>query len=196
MSRVTTHLQQLASLAARARVPLLLTMGGVGVGMAIFFSAQLLASPTNSSGVAAPVAGEASDHEPSGKGATNAGNGQKGATPWSNQAFVEAVMEYTAARLRLSPAQLADRLQAGEQIAEVAAHQGASAQDLHTIELDALQRGLAMLVNTQRLTQGEANGHLEHWRQRDPQQLNDDFTLGLGGVTVIPKGITPASPSP
>ncbi len=172
---------------------LLLTVFGiVVVGLMVFFAFRLFSSgqetPSSDQSVGATT--------PSGinKGANSTPPpppAEKGSSPWNNQEFVSTVMNHTAEKLGLSLDQLSEKVQSGMQIAEVAAQQGFSADQLHEIELEALQAGVDKLLSTDQITQDEADATMEHWRQRDPERLNGDFTYQLGGTPPRPANVTP-----
>lgn len=174
----------------RRRSPAFLLFLGAGilvVGLIAFLGLQLFAN------TGTPPPGITSNL-PGSSGGGKSTPTQKGSSPWNDQEFVTTVMNYAAGKLHLSLGDLTARVQAGMGFRDVASQQGFSAEQVHTLELDALQAGLNKLVSLNKLTRDQADNDKEHWQQRNPQLLDVDFTFALGGVPTIPKDLVTVTP--
>ena len=118
-----------------------------------------------------------------------------GAPPGKSQgggysaAFIATLKQRVAERLHLSVDQITAQVSSGKQIADVAAAQGVSAGQLHTIVLDAYQAAFGQAVTDGTYTQAQADRYMSGYRGRTLSALNDTVTELFGGA---PSG-TPAS---
>ncbi|EFH83355.1 hypothetical protein [Ktedonobacter racemifer] len=117
--------------------------------------------------------------------------GQKTSSPWSNQEFVSTVLGHLAEKFNLSLDQLSKQVQSGLQIEDVAAQHGISVDQLHTIEINALQTGIDKLTSTNQMSQDEASIMMHDFKNKTQQKLNGVFTYELGGTPPIPTNATP-----
>lgn len=90
--------------------------------------------------------------------------------PW------DTILQTTAAGLRLNTNQVASQLHAGKSIQDVAQTQGITLDQLHTLELHALQTGGTRWVQLHCSTQQEINDRLLPYDNMTVAQLNQVFT--------------------
>ena len=112
-----------------------------------------------------------------------------GAPPGKSQgggysaAFIATLKQRVAARLHLSVDQITAQVSSGKQIADVAAAQGVSAGQLHTIILDAYQDAFGQAVTDGTYTQAQADQYMSGYRGRTASALNGTITAMFGGGT-------------
>ena len=112
-----------------------------------------------------------------------------GAPPGKSQgggysaAFIATLKQRVAARLHLSVDQITAQVSSGKQIADVAAAQGVSAGQLHTIVLDAYQAAFGQAVTDGTYTQAQADQYMSGYRGRTASALNGTITAMFGGGT-------------
>ena len=112
-----------------------------------------------------------------------------GAPPGKSQgggysaAFIATLKQRVAERLHLSVDQITAQVSSGKQIADVAAAQGVSAGQLHTIVLDAYQAAFGQAVTDGTYTQAQADQYMSGYRGRTASALNGTITAMFGGGT-------------
>ena len=112
-----------------------------------------------------------------------------GAPPGKSQgggysaAFIATLKQRVAERLHLSVDQITAQVSSGKQIADVAAAQGVSAGQLHTIILDAYQAAFGQAVTDGTYTQAQADQYMSGYRGRTASALNGTITAMFGGGT-------------
>ena len=112
-----------------------------------------------------------------------------GAPPGKSQgggysaAFIATLKQRVAERLHLSVDQITAQVSSGKQIADVAAAQGVSAGQLHTIVLDAYQAAFGQAVTDGTYTQAQADQYMSGYRSRTASALNGTITAMFGGGT-------------
>ena len=112
-----------------------------------------------------------------------------GAPPGKSQgggysaAFIATLKQRVAERLHLSVDQITAQVSSGKQIADVAAAQGVSAGQLHTIVLDAYQAAFGQAVMDGTYTQAQADQYMSGYRGRTASALNGTITAMFGGGT-------------
>ncbi|GHO86975.1 hypothetical protein [Dictyobacter formicarum] len=169
---------------------LLLTLGSLFVvGLLLIFGFQFFSHMSDASSTGSNTSNNANSGKAKDMPTMNANT--KPDSPWLKPDFIATVSSTLATSLHLSAEQLTTKLQSNMQISDIAAQQGFSADQLHRFELDAMQAGLDKLVSTNQMTQEMADSAMQHFRERDPQQLNNDFTYSLGGT--ISKDNLPAT---
>ncbi|GHO72290.1 hypothetical protein KSD_00610 [Ktedonobacter sp. SOSP1-85] len=169
---------------------LLLTLGGLFVvGLLLIFGFRFFSHMSDASSTNTNTSNNANNGKAKSMPTMDAST--KPDSPWLKQDFIATVSSKIATSLHLSTEQLTTKLQSNMQISAIAAQQGFSADQLHSFELDAMQAGLDKLVSTNQMTQEMADSAMQHFRKRDPQQLNNDFTYSLGGT--ISKDNLPAT---
>ena len=159
---------------------LLLVAGLAYVGLHVLAtrdrgSASAPSSPrSSSSGQPGPVIAQPG-HQPAGASpAKGQGGGYTGA-------FIATLKHRLAERLNMSVDQLTTQVSSGKQIADVAAAQGVSAAQLHTIILDAYQAAFDQAVKDGTYTQAQADQYMSGYRGRTASALNDTVTELFGG---------------
>jgi hypothetical protein len=167
---------------------LLALAGCVVVGLLIFFGIRLFTqqavgntSTTSSSG----GNGGQVFQQPGGSGSRSTPPADKGSS--YPPGFLNTVKQHIAQGLHLTVDQVTSEISAGKQITDVAAAQGISNDQLHTIELNAYQTAFNQAVQNGTYTQDQANTYMENYRQRDPGRLNDNITLLFGGLPGTPQ---------
>lgn len=120
----------------------------------------------------------------SGQGTPSGPPVNKGSSGGYSHAFLDTVQQHIAQGLHLTADQVTAQVSGGKQITDVAAAQGVSPDQLHTIELDAYQAAFDQAVQQGVYTQSEAVGYMNNYRQRDPGRLNDEVTFLFGGSPV------------
>ncbi len=172
------------------RTSLSLALAGcVVVGLLIFFGIRLFTqqsqNTTTTSATSGGQSGAVIQHRGGqSQGTPPAGKGQGSGYP---AGFLNTVKQHIALGLHLTVDQITSEVGSGKQIADVAAAQGISGSQLHTIEMNAYQAAFNQAVQNGTYTQDQANSYLAGYRQRDPGRLNDTVTLLFGG-TVAPSG--------
>ena len=140
-------------------------------------SASAPSSPrSSSSGQPGPVIAQPGQ-QPTG---APAGKGQGGGY---SAAFIATLKQRVAERLHLSVDQITAQVSSGKQIADVAAAQGVSAGQLHTIILDAYQAAFGQAVMDGTYTQAQADQYMSGYRGRTASALNGTITAMFGGGT-------------
>ena len=146
-------------------------------------SASAPSPPSRSSGTGPRPVIAQPGHQPAGASpAKGQGGGYTGA-------FIATLKHRLAERLNMSVDQLTTQVSSGKQIADVAAAQGVSAAQLHTIILDAYQAAFDQAVKDGTYTQAQADQYMSGYRGRAASALNDTVTELFGGT---PSG-TPTS---
>ena len=159
---------------------LLLVAGLAYVGLHVLAtrdrgSASAPSSPRSSSGQPGPVI--AQPGQPTG---APPGKSQGGGY---SAAFIATLKQRVAERLHLSVDQITAQVSSGKQIADVAAAQGVSAGQLHTIVLDAYQAAFGQAVTDGTYTQAQADQYMSGYRGRTASALNGTITAMFGGGT-------------
>ena len=168
---------------------ILLALAGCAVvGLLIFFGIRLFAQQ---------AAGNTSTPSPSGGNGGQViqqpgGSGSQSTPPASKGSgyppeFLNTVKQQVAQGFHLTVDQVTSEVSSGKQITDVAAAQGISSDQLHTIELNAYQTAFNQAVQNGTYTQDQANTYMENYRQRDPGRLNDGITLLFGGMPGTPQ---------
>jgi hypothetical protein len=163
--------------------------GCLVVGLILFFGIRLLtqqsqntttppSSPTGQPGVVIQQPGGGGQSQ----GAPPANKGQG-----YSSAFLNTVRQNIAQGLHLTVDQVTSEISSGKQIADIAAAQGVSSTQLHTIEVNAYQAAFNQAVQNGTYTQDQANTYMENYRQRDPGQLNDGVISLFGGMPGTPQ---------
>ena len=146
-------------------------------------SASAPSPPSRSSGTGPRPVIAQPGHQPAG---ASPAKGQGGGY---SAAFIVTLKQRVAERLNMSVDQLTTQVSSGKQIADVAAAQGVSAAQLHTIILDAYQAAFDQAVKDGTYTQAQADQYMSGYRGRTASALNDTVTELFGGA---PSG-TPTS---
>lgn len=97
--------------------------------------------------------------------------------------YYETAREHIAQRLGLSVAQVAAEIRAYPDagIFGVAGAQGFSPDQLHTLELDALQVAGDQMVASGQWTRQQGDATLHYWQARDAKSLGADITSWFQG---------------
>lgn len=103
--------------------------------------------------------------------------------------FITTLKQRVAGRLHLSVNQITTQVSSGKQIAAVAAAQGVSAGQLHTIILGAYQAAFDQAVRDGTYTQAQADRYMSGYRGRTAAALNGTITEMFGG------GAPPSAPT-
>ncbi|BCL77615.1 hypothetical protein ccbrp13_00800 [Ktedonobacteria bacterium brp13] len=106
----------------------------------------------------------------------------KGSGGGYSDAFLTTVKEHIAQGLHLTVDQVTAQVSGGKQSTDVATAQGISANQLHTIELNAYQAAFDQAVQQGVYTQSQAVSYMDSYRQRDPGRHNDNVTFLFGGA--------------
>ena len=131
-------------------------------------------SSSSSSGQPGPVIAQPGQ-QPTG---APPGKGQGGGY---SAAFIATLKQRVAERLHLSVDQITAQVSSGKQIADVAAAQGVSAGQLHTIILDAYQAAFDQAVRDGTYTQAQADQYMSGYRSRTASALDGTITEMFGG---------------
>jgi hypothetical protein len=176
------HIQQTGKKTEWNRTSIMLAFAGcVVVGLLIFFGIRLFTQqagtgnaatgrpPASNTGGAVVQQGGGQATPPAGKGSGYPAN------------FLNTVKQHIAQGLHLTVDQVTSEVSSGKQIADVAAAQGISRSQLHTIELNAYQTAFNQAIQKGTYTPDQANTYMENYRQRAPGKLNDSVTILFGG---------------
>lgn len=154
---------------ARPRLfSLLPILGGILIGVVLVLTLQMFvhpAGPTNNN------ASSASVNAPT----VQSGNG--GPQSKDNdrpQYFWDILKSQVAQGLHLSVDQVKTKLQSGQHIQDVANAQGISQDQLHSIEINAIQSADDEMVRRGFTTQANVGYDMQRWTQEEPMQLNGD----------------------
>ena len=154
---------------ARPRLfSLLPILGGILIGVVLVLALQMFvhpAGPTNNN------ASSASVNAPT----VQSGNG--GPQSKDNdrpQYFWDTLKSQVAQGLHLSVDQVKTKLQSGQHIQDVANAQGISQDQLHSIEINAIQSADDEMVRRGFTTQPSVGYDMQRWTQEEPMQLNGD----------------------
>ena len=151
---------------------LMVMLGGVillsGGGVLIW---QVTTHPTSAPAQSTTVSGGPIKVEPT----QAAGCGPR--LPW------DFLVQQAANGLHLTVAQIKTQVHAGKTIQEIAAAQGISQDQLHTIEVQALQAAYTKFVSMGCYTQSEADAGFRQDSGETPTQLNSDFTRYFSNAT-------------
>lgn len=165
---------------------LLAFVGCVVVGLLIFFGLRLFTQQaTNTTSTPSSSSGGQVLQQPGGSGSQSTPPTGKGSG--YPPGFLNTVKQQIAQGLHLTVDQVTAEVSAGKQIADVAAVQGISRDQLHIIELNAYQAAFNDAVQKGTYTQDQANTYMENYRQRDPGKLNDTVTALFGGSSGTPQ---------
>lgn len=96
---------------------------------------------------------------------------ERGIILQSLKPYLNTVANQVALGLRMTPSQLKAQLQAGKRLSQLAAAQGVSSSQLHTIEIDAVQSAVNQAVHDGNLTQQQATTFMQYVRQH-PEVAN------------------------
>lgn len=97
------------------------------------------------------------------------------------QIWYDTLKQTMAQGLNLTVSQLETQIQSGAQIADIAATQGLNQQQLHTLELESLQKAFQQAISQGLMSQDRATQNMDTYNQMDHQLLNDNITNDLGG---------------
>lgn len=154
----------------------LFLLGGIIIGVALVLAWQALfvhpAGSTISTASSASVraaATQSGNNNPSNNGPQSKDNDRP---PY----FWDILKTHVAQGLHLSVDQVKTRLQSGQHIPVVAAAQGVSLDQLHTIEINAIQAADNEMVHRGFTTQPNIAADMLRWQQEEPMQLNGDVT--------------------
>lgn len=139
-------------------------IGGVALAL------QLLSRPQNAPASSTPGSANATQPASISKVGTPAANTCAPRLPW------DMIKQDVANGLHLTVVQVTTQVHSGKNIQEVAAAQGFSPQQLHTLEINALRRGNAYWLRVGCIDQQGANDNEQRYTIETLQQLNDDFT--------------------
>lgn len=90
--------------------------------------------------------------------------------------YWDTLLQQAASGLHLSVTWVKAQIRARKRIQDIAAAQGISQQQLHTIEVNALQAANNQMVRMKCQTQSQANANVQSYVERGPQDMNDRFT--------------------
>lgn len=127
-----------------------------------------------------PATPQSMDNTPAApQSTTNASSDEKGSGPTSKdndrpQYFWDTLKAHTAQGIHLSVAQVKAKLRTGQHIQDIAAAQGVSLEQLHTIEINAFQAADNEMVRHGFTTQANIGYDMQRWRQEETMQLNAD----------------------
>lgn len=114
----------------------------------------------------------------------------KSGQPVLPASFYTTLKSQIAQGLHLSVAQITAQLQApfnpqsgvpAVGIADIATKQGITADQLHTIEVNAYRAAYNAMVQAGVITQQLADEDVQYYSQTSPSHLNDEVTLAFGG---------------
>jgi hypothetical protein len=161
---------------------LLACAGCIVVGVLLFFGIRLLGQQSQNSPSSTNPGGQSGVviQQPGSGGGTPPAN--KGSGGGYSATFLATVKQHIAQGLRLTADRVSTEVQSGKQITDVAAEQGISNDQLHTIEINAYQAAFDQAVQDGTYTQDQANTYMASYRQRDPTQLNATVTTLFGGT--------------
>jgi polyhydroxyalkanoate synthesis regulator phasin len=90
---------------------------------------------------------------------------ERGIILQSLQPYLNTVANQVALGLRMTPNQLKSQLQSGKHLSQLAAAQGVSSSQLHTIEENAVQSAVNQAAHDGNLTQQQATTFMQYVRQ-------------------------------
>jgi hypothetical protein len=182
------HIQQTGKKSEWNRTSIILAFAAcVVVGLLIFFGIRLFTQQADTGNAAAGRAPGSN----TGGAVVQQGGGQ--ATPPAGKgsgypaSFLNTVEQHIVQGLHLTVDRVTSEVSSGKQIADVAAAQGISRNQLHTIELNAYQAAFNQAVQNGTYTLDQANTYMENYRQRDPAKLNGTVTALFGGSSGTPQ---------
>ena len=95
---------------------------------------------------------------------------------------LNTLLQQTAQGLHLSVAQVKAQIKGGKSIQDVARAQGISAQQLQSIETNALQAANNQMVTLKCTSQAQANANVQYYVSKGAQYMNDRFTYWFANL--------------
>ncbi len=163
---------------ARPRLfSLLLILGGILIGVVLVLALQMFvhpAGPTNNNASSASVNAPTVQSGNGGSQSKLPGDGPQSKDNDRPQYFWDILKSQVAQGLHLSVDQVKTKLQSGQHIQDVANAQGISQDQLHSIEINAIQSADDEMVRRGFTTQPNVGYDMQRWTQEEPMQLNGD----------------------